>query len=421
MALEAQIQEQYNKATEIYGQIRGILDAQGKEALPQEKQNEVDALFEQFDAFNGTAKRLEGALKREREMAAINAPANGLEAPKSMPATPGSDGPNPEEVAAYMKAWNRAMKVGTRGLTGSELKALRADEDEAGGYLVAPKQVVTALLKFVDDQVFIRKLATVYQLDKAESLGILSLDSDLNDATWTSELGTGDEDTAKPFGGRELKPSPLAKRIKVSRKLLRQSTVDVNALIRERMGVKFGYAQERGYLTGTGVNQPLGVYTVSSNGIDTDRDTAAANAASFVGDDFINTKFGLKQAYWDNARWLLHRTVLKSVRKLKDSQNNYIWAPGLGPGGGLTGGLPPTLVDSPYDVSEMAPSTVSTGQYTAIIGDWKRGYAIAEAMTLEIQVLNELYAETNQVGYIGRLEVDGMPVLAEAFSRLKMA
>jgi hypothetical protein len=32
----------------------------------------------------------------------------------------------------------------------------------------------------------------------------------------------------------------------------------------------------------------------------------------------------------------------------------------------------------------------------------------------------ELYAETNQVGYIGRMEVDGMPVLEEAFSRLIM-
>ena len=32
----------------------------------------------------------------------------------------------------------------------------------------------------------------------------------------------------------------------------------------------------------------------------------------------------------------------------------------------------------------------------------------------------ELYAETGQVGFIGRMESDGMPVLAEAFSRLKV-
>lgn len=41
-------------------------------------------------------------------------------------------------------------------------------------------------------------------------------------------------------------------------------------------------------------------------------------------------------------------------------------------------------------------------------------------MTLSIQQLNELLALSNQVGYIGRLAVDGMPVLEEAFARVKL-
>ena len=40
---------------------------------------------------------------------------------------------------------------------------------------------------------------------------------------------------------------------------------------------------------------------------------------------------------------------------------------------------------------------------------------------MELQRLAELYAETNQIGFIGRQEVDGMPVLEEAFARLKTA
>lgn len=35
--------------------------------------------------------------------------------------------------------------------------------------------------------------------------------------------------------------------------------------------------------------------------------------------------------------------------------------------------------------------------------------------------LNELYADTNQVGFIGRLETDGAPVLEEEFVRVKLA
>jgi HK97 family phage major capsid protein len=38
-----------------------------------------------------------------------------------------------------------------------------------------------------------------------------------------------------------------------------------------------------------------------------------------------------------------------------------------------------------------------------------------------IQRLVELYAATNEVGFIGRRWVDGAPVLDEAFARLKMA
>jgi hypothetical protein len=34
--------------------------------------------------------------------------------------------------------------------------------------------------------------------------------------------------------------------------------------------------------------------------------------------------------------------------------------------------------------------------------------------------LQELYAETNQIGLIGRLESDAMPVLEEAFVRVKL-
>ena len=33
---------------------------------------------------------------------------------------------------------------------------------------------------------------------------------------------------------------------------------------------------------------------------------------------------------------------------------------------------------------------------------------------MQMQRLNELYVETNQLGFIGRLETDGAPVLEEA-------
>ncbi|MCW3059713.1 MAG: Phage capsid family protein, partial [Capsulimonas sp.] len=185
------------------------------------------------------------------------------------------------------------------------------------------------------------------------------------------------------------------------------------------LGYKFGIAQEKGFLTGSGANQPLGVFTADANGISTARDVTMAGSTAITADDFINTKYSLKSQYMGTAHWILHRDVVKAARKLKDANNNYIWTTGLGPGGGFQG-TPEQILDRPFHMSEYAPNTFTTGKYIGIFGDFSR-YVIATALDMQIQVLDQLYAETNQTGYIGRLEVDGMPVLEEAFARMKLA
>ena len=74
----------------------------------------------------------------------------------------------------------------------------------------------------------------------------------------------------------------------------------------------------------------------------------------------------------------------------------------------------------PFLMSEYAPSTFTTGLYVGILGDFSL-YWIVDALSMEVQRLEELYAATNQIGFIGRLETDGAPVLEEAFTRVKLA
>ena len=60
--------------------------------------------------------------------------------------------------------------------------------------------------------------------------------------------------------------------------------------------------------------------------------------------------------------------------------------------------------------------------FTVVVtgGSTGLGRAIAvETARREIQRLNELYAGTNQIGFIGRLHADGAPVLSQAFARVK--
>src|SRR5579862_2489096 len=54
----------------------------------------------------------------------------------------------------------------------NELRALQMDLDTAGGYLVTPQQFAAELIAAVDDEVFIRRAATVYTLTSATTLGV---------------------------------------------------------------------------------------------------------------------------------------------------------------------------------------------------------------------------------------------------------
>lgn len=307
----------------------------------------------------------------------------------------------------YRRQWGNHLFRG-------EQRALQVDLDTAGGFLVTPMQVVDMLIKAIDDQVFIRGLATVMAVPTADSLGVPTLDNDPADADWTSELATGNEDSSMNFGRRELHPHPLAKRIKISRTLLRK-VPSSEMLVMNRLAYKFGITEEKAYLTGTGAQQPLGVFVASTHGISTSRDMSTDNtAAAITAAGLINAKYNLKAAYWPRARWVFHRDAVKQIVKLTDGEGQYLWLPSL------RDGEPDRLLGVPMSVSEYAPNTFTASQYVGIIGDFSN-YWIADSLAFEMQRLVELYAATNQVALIGRLESDGMPVLEEAFTRVKLA
>ncbi|MGW2548309.1 phage major capsid protein, partial [Kitasatospora sp. NPDC001574] len=182
---------------------------------------------------------------------------------------------------------------------------------------------------------------------------------------------------------------------------------------------KFAVSAEKGYMTGDGNKKPLGLFTASADGIPTSRDVSTGAATGFTGDGLIDAKYALKSGYHKKAQWLFHHDGIKLIRKLRDDSGgagvgNYIWQ------AGLSADRPDTILDLPYLVNEFVPNTFTTGQYVGMLGDFSY-YWIADALALEVQRLVELYAETNKIGFIGRLETDGMPVKPEAFIRLKTA
>lgn len=393
-------------------QARAILDVAeregGRDLTPEESQR-FDRLSNDFDAKDAAIVREEKQRARERRVD---------DDPHEPTARDKDEERNgPDDSGLQMAAWRKFLVDGRGALTPEQARTLVAGSDPEGGYLVAPQKFVMELLQKVDDDVPLRGLAEVTQLTEAASLGIPTLDTDLNDAEWTSEVGTGSQDDALRLGKRELTPNPLAKRVKISRKLLRLTSGRAEDLVRDRMAYKFAVTQEKAFMTGDGNKKPLGVFTASAQGISTARDVnlGAAGAIPLTtasADQLIDAKYTLKAAYWRRARWLFHRDLIKTVRKFKTTDGFYVWKAGLSD-------QPDTILELPFVVSEFAPNTIAASQYVGMLADFKF-YWIADALNMEVQRLVELYAEANQVGFIGRLESDGMPTLEEAFVRLKV-
>lgn len=404
-----------------------------KRDFTAEEQNNWDAMMNQADALRTTVEREERMLTAEAGMGDPVTYSNRPDAGER------SDTPQIEFRSRSMRGtnetdptwrdspeWRRLMRTATPSYLAGfrsflraqqvpmEVRALQADLDTAGGFLMTPIQLVDQIIQAMDNQVYMRQWATVFAVPNADSLGVPTLENDPADADWTSELATGSEDITMSFGRRDLKPHPLAKRLKMSRKLITKVPNSESFTI-GRLGYKFGVAAEKGYLTGNGAGQPLGVFTASNDGISTGRDVSTDNTTTAVTTDgLINTKYSVKQQYWNEARWLGHRDFFKMVAKLKDGDGQYLWRESV------RVGEPDRLLGAPTAMSEYAPNTFTTGQYVGIYGAFSH-YWIADSMAMEVQRLLELYAETNQIGLIGRLDTDGQPTLEEAFARVRLA
>lgn len=320
-----------------------------------------------------------------------------------------------EQEVAYTDTFRRYLSGGLASLKHEDLelieaKALSMGIDAAGGQLVAPEVVMTELIEALEDAVLMRRLGRVLPpLTTAASIRVNTA-GDLDDAEWTTEVATATADTATPFGGRSLTPHPLAKLVKVSNTLLRLSGVDVESWTRGEGVNRLSEAEESAFMQGTGSQQPLGVFTSSLP-----TTVTAASGTDIAYADLVATEFSLKAQYRQGASWIMHRTIIKELMLLVDGIGRPLLrdVPGAGVRFSLLG----------YDIneSEYAPNSSASGLKVAALGNWKRAYWIVDSLNVTIQRLVELYAESNQTGFIFRKETDGMVVDPSGISLLVMA
>jgi HK97 family phage major capsid protein len=293
--------------------------------------------------------------------------------------------------------------------------SLQQDNPTQAGYLVPPEEFRDTLIEEIAAATFMRQKANVIPpLTKAASLGVPTRTADMATFTWGTEISAPAEDTSLAYGKREFGPNPAGIYIKVSNKLLR-TLPKVDTYVRQQIAASGAKGQETAYMTGNGVGRPLGLFTASVDGIPAARDVSTGNTATEIKfDGLIEAQYKVEPQYQAGCSWTFHQDAIKQLRKLKDSNGQYIFQQSV------VLGTPDVLFGKPIYVSAYAPNTFTTGLYVGIYGDLKY-YWICDSLMLEITLLKELYALTGQTGYIARIETDGAPVLDKAFARVKLA
>ena len=364
-----------------------------------------------YDEKEKEMRELSAQIMAEEREAAIAGFATELPKPTS---DEGRSAPETNEMESFRKflmtGEKRDLTVGTSGSQGN-------------GYALAPQEFSDEIITAVEKDTQLYKIVDKIPVNGAGSLGLPYEATDASDAAWTNEVPSDaiSADSAWAFSKRELIPSDLAKLVKVSKKMIASSAVPIDQLVRNKLAYKFMCAFEKGIVSGTGSGQPLGVFTADANGVSTARDVVSDRSAFLkasgmpcCADDLIKMKMKLRPGYRKNAVWVMHTDILKSIMLLKDNDGQYMWRPGL------RDGEPDTILGMPVIESEFAPNIVGTNLYVAVLGDFKDYYKFAYWKNVDIQVLVEQFALKNCIGYLGHTLADGMPVLGEAFARLKV-
>ncbi len=283
--------------------------------------------------------------------------------------------------------------------------ALQVGTDSEGGYLV-PDEFERTLVEALQEENIFRQLATIITTSSGDRK--IPVVATKGTASWVDEEGAIPE-SDDAFGQVSIGAYKLATMIKVSEELLNDSVFNLEQYIAKEFGRRIGAKEEEAFFVGDGTGKPTGIFN-ATGGAGVGITTASATAITI--DEIMDLFYSLKSPYRKNAVFVTNDATVKSIRKLKDGNGQYLWQPSV------TAGQPDTILNRPLKTSAYVPAIAAAAK-TIAFGDFSY-YWVADRQGRAFQRLNELYAATGQVGFKATQRVDGKLILAEAVKVLQM-
>lgn len=371
-----------------------------KGILSEEDVRTYEALEQDIVNLGHEIERQERLEAMEREMAApVSAPITA-----KPEASVKKDEKTGRAADAYVKAFWTQVRA-KDGVTYEVRNVLSEGVDSEGGYLV-PDEFENTLVSGLEEEGSIRSLAHVFTT--SNGVHKIPVVQTKGTANWIDENGSyGDSDDV--FGQEQIDAHKVGTVIKVSEELLNDSAFDLEKYFQEEFARRIGAKEEEAFIVGDGSKKPTGILHTSGGA---EVGVTAASDKAITADEVIDLFYSVKAPYRKNAVWVLNDSTVRAIRKLKDSNGQYLWQPALHEGDHETL-LGKKILTSPY------MPEIGAGQKVVMFGDLSF-YWIGDRQGITFKRLNERYADMGQVGFLASKRVDGKLVLPEAIKVLQM-
>jgi len=272
-----------------------------------------------------------------------------------------------------------------------EGKAISTAANATGGFAV-PEEIARSIN---DQEILLSPVRSVVKVVQAGTPDYKELVAIHNTSTggWAGETDSRSE--TGTAGLRERAPTfgMLYAYPKATEESVDDVFFNVAQFITDHAATTFAQKEGISALTGNGTKQLTGLLNTAPVATDDDASPERAAAALeliplapgtspmgvIVANGIMDLVYGLRAGYRANARFAMNSVTQGTVRKLKDTTNQYLWAPGL------ANGQPATLMGYPIVTFEDMAS-IAANAIPILFGDFKRGYLMVDLVGLRITV-----------------------------------
>lgn len=374
--LKGLVEQRNDKAAEM----QTILDAAKAEtrAMTEDEMTKFNALEKEISNIDGTIKAEERA--RDLNLNVI-------------------DPAKKEELRAEEKE-ERAFANYIRGVVEQRADVNLTTGDNGA---VIPKSIANKIIKKVYDICPIYQLATRYNVGGTLSIPYYDESTQTITMAYATEF-TELESSSGKFGSIELKGFLAGALSKVSKSLVNNSDFDITNFVVNAMADAISKWIEKELLNGT-TDKVAGLSTVTQK-------VDATSSIAVTADELIDLQETVPDAYQAGAIWIMNKATRTAIRKLKDSDGNYILNKDATAKWGYT------LFGKDVYTSENMP-TMAAGKTAIYYGDMS-GLAVKLSEDVSIEVLREKFATQHAIGVVGWIEIDSKVENAQKIAKLVM-